>query len=88
LLIFLQVIIQVGLFIVAFYTTLSRVADYAHRGSDVIGGAVLGVAVALAMTVVVVRVLWVYEYRDEDLEIDLREQAKFGQQATNTYNSV
>jgi hypothetical protein len=46
------------------------------------------VGVALAMTLVVGRVLWVYEYRDEDLEIDLREQAKLGQQATNTYNSV
>ncbi len=83
-----KVLVQAGLFIVAFYTSLSRVADYAHRGSDVIGGAVLGAGVALAMTLVVGRVLWVYENREEDLEIDLREQAKLGQQPTNTYNSV
>ena len=58
------------------------------RTGDRMRAHALSVAVALAMTVVVDRVMWVYEYRDEDLEIDLREQAKLGQQATNTYNSV
>ena len=32
-----------GAFIAAFITSLSRISDYHHRGSDVIGGAVLGI---------------------------------------------
>ena len=35
-------LLQMTAFIAAYVTTLSRVPDYAHRGSDVIGGAVLG----------------------------------------------
>jgi membrane-associated phospholipid phosphatase len=34
--------IQLACFIAAFVTMLSRVSDYRHRGSDVIGGSVLG----------------------------------------------
>ena len=53
-----------------------------------IGGAVLGIFVALVMTLIVGRVIWVYEYREEDVEIDFRERSKLSQQAVNTYNGV
>jgi phosphatidate phosphatase len=39
---YLKTLIQMGAFIAAFVTCLSRISDYHHRGSDVIGGAVLG----------------------------------------------
>jgi phosphatidate phosphatase len=39
---FMKPLIQMVAFIAAFVTMLSRVSDYHHRGSDVIGGTVLG----------------------------------------------
>lgn len=39
---YIKPLIQMTAFIAAFVTTLSRISDYHHRGSDVIGGAVLG----------------------------------------------
>jgi membrane-associated phospholipid phosphatase len=39
---YVKTILQMTCFIAAFVTMLSRVSDYHHRGSDVIGGTVLG----------------------------------------------
>ena len=39
---YVKTTIQLVCFITAFVTMLSRVSDYRHRGSDVIGGSVLG----------------------------------------------
>lgn len=39
---YIKPLIQLTAFIAAFVTMLSRVSDYHHRGSDVIGGTVLG----------------------------------------------
>lgn len=79
-------LIQIGAFIVAFYTSLSRIADYAHRFSDVIAGAVLGTFVALFIVFVIGRILWVYEIDQEkrkNAEIDQKlnrkgQQIRFG----------
>ena len=39
---YLKPLIQMTAFIAAYVTCMSRVSDYHHRGSDVIGGGVLG----------------------------------------------
>ena len=39
---YIKTLLQMTCFIAAFVTMLSRVSDYHHRGSDVIGGTVLG----------------------------------------------
>ena len=39
---YFKTLIQIGAFSAAFVTCLSRVSDYHHRGSDVIGGTVIG----------------------------------------------
>ncbi|XP_062619067.1 phospholipid phosphatase 1-like isoform X1 [Saccostrea cucullata] len=43
----LRPVIQMILFIFAYYTSISRISDYMHHWSDVLGGSVLGVAVAI-----------------------------------------
>lgn len=66
--------IQIIAFIAAFYTSLSRIPDYAHRFSDVIGGALVGIAVALLIVFVVGKVLWVLddnrEAKKKRVEVD------------------
>lgn len=39
---YIKPLIQLAAFSAAFVTALSRISDYHHRGTDVIGGAVLG----------------------------------------------
>lgn len=39
---YVKPLIQLAAFCAAFVTTISRISDYHHRGSDVIGGTVLG----------------------------------------------
>ena len=39
---YIKPLIQLAALIAAFVTCLSRISDYHHRGSDVIGGAILG----------------------------------------------
>lgn len=68
-----KVLIQLSAFVLAYYTAMSRIVDYAHRGSDVIGGAILGIVIALLMTLLVGRVLWVYELKEDDDEIDYKD---------------
>ncbi|XP_060066912.1 phospholipid phosphatase 1-like [Ylistrum balloti] len=43
----LRPFIQVLLFYMAYYTSLSRISDYMHHWSDVLGGALLGLTVCL-----------------------------------------
>ena len=63
-------LIQLCAFSAAFVTMLSRVSDYHHRGSDVIGGTFLGCIVALFVTFVVGKVMWVYETQTVYHELD------------------
>jgi phosphatidate phosphatase len=69
---FIKPLLQTTAFIAAYVTCISRIADYHHRGSDVIGGAVLGSAIALLITLVIGRVLWDYHVKSECSEIDLK----------------
>jgi phosphatidate phosphatase len=43
----LRPVIQIVLFIIAYYTSISRISDYMHHWSDVLGGSVLGIAVSI-----------------------------------------
>jgi membrane-associated phospholipid phosphatase len=65
-------LVQLAAFIAAYVTSVSRVSDNKHFGTDVLGGAILGVSVALFMTLALGRVLWEYgrewDYYDFDLK--------------------
>jgi membrane-associated phospholipid phosphatase len=69
---YIKPFLQMAAFIAAFITCLSRISDYHHRGSDVVGGVALGVTIALFITFLVGRVLWDYDrpkmYSDFDLK--------------------
>lgn len=69
---YFKTVLQMTCFIAAFVTMLSRVSDYHHRGSDVIGGTVLGVIVAVGITCYVGRVLWVFDKRSNYGDFDLK----------------
>lgn len=71
---YIKTIIQMTCFIAAFVTMLSRISDYHHRGSDVIGGTVLGVIVAVGIVFFVGRVLWVYDKKKNYQDFDLKEK--------------
>jgi phosphatidate phosphatase len=73
---YIKPLIQLCAFSAAFVTMLSRVSDYHHRGSDVIGGTFLGCIVALFVTFVVGKVMWVYETEISYSELDLKEYYK------------
>lgn len=60
-------------FIAAYITAISRIGDYHHRGSDVIGGSVLGIVIALFITLFVGRVLWDYGAEKKYADFDLKE---------------
>lgn len=64
--------IQVAAISAAWVVCLSRIVDYHHRGSDVIGGAILGALVALAFTLLFGRVLWDFSKKKEG-DFDFRE---------------
>lgn len=67
---YIKPLIQLAAFSAAFVTCLSRISDYHHRGSDVIGGTILGIIIALFVTLIVGRVLWVYESEERYTELD------------------
>lgn len=69
---YIKPLIQVAAFIAAYVTSTSRISDYHHRGSDVIGGALLGTTIALAITYLVGRVLWDYEVEKPYADFDLK----------------
>lgn len=50
--------IQLAALLAAFITCISRVSDYHHRGSDVIGGAIIGIVIGFFVTLVAGRSLW------------------------------
>lgn len=62
--------IQTAAISAAWVTCLSRIVDYHHRGSDVIGGAVLGALVALAFTLLFGRILWNFNSKNKDNDFD------------------
>ena len=45
----LRPVLQVGVFTLAFLTCLSRVSDYKHHWSDVLGGSLLGILVCFIL---------------------------------------
>ena len=57
---YIKPLVQMTAFIAAYVTCVSRISDYHHRGSDVIGGIVLGAVIAVFITCVVGRVIWSY----------------------------
>ena len=42
---FIKALLQITAFITAYVTAISRILDYHHRGSDVIGGMLLGILI-------------------------------------------
>lgn len=70
---YVRSLIQLTAFIAAYITCVSRVTDFHHRGSDVIGGAVIGVGVGLFSTLVTGRVLWEYKVKKGLHEFDLKQ---------------
>ncbi len=69
---FIKPMLQIAAFIAAYVTMISRVSDYHHRGSDVIGGTVVGIVVGLYITMVTGRVLWVYNRKIPYYDFDLK----------------
>lgn len=69
---YIKPLLQMTAFIAAYVTAISRIPDYHHRGSDVIGGIVLGSIVAVFITFFVGRVLWEYEKPREYSDFDLK----------------
>lgn len=69
---FLKPLFQMTAFIAAYVTCLSRISDYHHRGSDVIGGVVVGVIVAVLVTFGVGRVIWEYNYKPMITDFSLK----------------
>lgn len=67
---YVKPLIQMAAFIAAYVTAISRVPDYFHRGSDVIGGSVLGIIIALFITLVLGRVLWEYNAPTKRYDFD------------------
>ena len=58
--------LQTAAFIAAYVTCVSRISDYHHRGSDVIGGVVVGALVALFLVFLVACPLfWSHRRNDE-----------------------
>jgi len=55
---FFKAFIQLAAFIAAWHTCLSRVSDFKHHHTDVIGGAFLGACVAFFVTIVIGKKLW------------------------------
>lgn len=69
---YIKPLIQTTAFIAAFITCMSRISDYHHRGTDVLGGMVLGCVVAYFVTYFVGRVLWEYETEPAYYDFDLK----------------
>jgi phosphatidate phosphatase len=70
---FVKPLIQMTAFIAAYVTCLSRIGDYHHRGSDVIGGAVLGCLVAIFVTFFTGQVIWKFNYKKPYYDYSLKE---------------
>ncbi|RNA11440.1 lipid phosphate phosphohydrolase 1 isoform X3 [Brachionus plicatilis] len=58
---YIKALIQLTAFIASFVTSISRISDYHHRGSDVVGGLVLGSIIALFITLILGKILWVVD---------------------------
>jgi phosphatidate phosphatase len=69
---FIKPLIQMTAFIAAYVTCISRISDNYHHPGDVLGGVILGCAVAIFITTVVGRVLWVLGHRKRYYDFDLK----------------
>ena len=69
---FIKPLLQVTAFIAAFVTCISRISDYHHRGSDVLGGIAVGAVIAIFITLVVSRVLWYLKAKKDYYDFDLK----------------
>lgn len=67
---------QMAAFLAAYVTCLSRVSDYHHRGSDVIGGIVVGAIIAIFITCISGRVLWEYNRETQYSDFSMKQKKK------------
>jgi phosphatidate phosphatase len=85
---YLKALFQVTAFITAYVTAISRLPDYHHRGSDVIGGAILGAIVAIFFTYYLGSVLWEYvEKKPYDFNSRNRVESVSQQPSPASYNN-
>lgn len=70
---YIKALIQLSAFIASFVTSISRISDYHHRGSDVLAGLALGSIIALFITLVLGRILWI---DDKNLYYDFDDKFK------------
>ena len=74
---FVKTFVQIAAFIAAWVTILSRVSDYWHNPTDVLGGFFIGLAVSLFITLVLGRVIWEYKLEKRIYDVDdLKEKAQ------------
>ena len=64
-------LLQVAAISAAWTTCLSRIVDYHHRGTDVLGGAILGAFIAIVFTCYFGRVLWEFNRKNKKSDFDL-----------------
>lgn len=70
---FIKSIIQLIAFIAAWHTCMSRVSDFKHHHTDVIGGAVIGISLAIFVTVITGKKIWYHtkaHLEQDSLELD------------------
>jgi membrane-associated phospholipid phosphatase len=64
-------LLQVTAISAAWVTCLSRIVDYYHRGTDVLGGAILGAIIAFVFTCYFGRVIWEFDKKQKKSDFDL-----------------
>jgi phosphatidate phosphatase len=69
---YIKFMIQIGAFLGAFITCMSRVTDFYNRESDVIAGAIIGATLACVMTLVFGQVLWTYKKKERFYDFDMK----------------
>jgi phosphatidate phosphatase len=71
---FFKVLLQLTALIAAYVTSISRIKDNHHRGTDVLGGAIIGIIVAIHVIFVSGRVIWLYNRTKPQYDFDLNQE--------------